>query len=266
MALPLVIEALDSIDENLREHYKPGEGELQGKFVLDGTTPSGVDLRIVPVQGLQSALTAEREAVKELKAKVKNFEGIDPDKARDALTRIEKFDSGQLDAKDKATLDKLKTDLEAQYTSRADAVTKKMQEQLEAEQSKAEKYLNALRNSTLDSAISQACAQHKANVKLLRYPIKERTRIEIGEDGTPSIAVLDDRGSVMLTRKGNSTDNMSLSEFVGTVLKEDPDYASVFEGSGAAGSGRGGTSVNFKGSNLSSNPATKLSQIREQQG
>ena len=89
MALELIIDSLETVDEAVRGLYI----EKDGKFSLD---VSGLPDNT----GLKSALDAERKASKDAKAAnaatTARFEGIDPDKTREMLKRFENDEEAKL--------------------------------------------------------------------------------------------------------------------------------------------------------------------------
>lgn len=86
MSLELVVESLDNIAEALKGEYTKGE---DGKFRLN---VNGIE----DVSGLKSALQKERDNVKELKAKYAAYEGIDPEKAQEALQKLRDLEEKKL--------------------------------------------------------------------------------------------------------------------------------------------------------------------------
>jgi hypothetical protein len=89
MALRALVTDIESVDEPLRELYV----EKEGKYVLAVEAVDGYDLQ--DITGLSRALHSERTRAAQFEDRVKIYEGIDPDAARDALARVESF--GDLD-------------------------------------------------------------------------------------------------------------------------------------------------------------------------
>jgi len=95
MALPFEVDSLDNIPETVRDQYVEAEG---GKFRLD------LDGYEDPT-GLKSALEKERSEKKErdrqLREMQKQFDGIDPEKTREMLSRLEQDEEAKLIAEGK---------------------------------------------------------------------------------------------------------------------------------------------------------------------
>jgi hypothetical protein len=83
--LTAVVTDINTVDEAVRGFYK----EADGKFVLQVTPAEGFKLE--NVDGLVSALGAERNLKKGLEDKAKLFEGIDPTLARQAIARVAEY-------------------------------------------------------------------------------------------------------------------------------------------------------------------------------
>ena len=91
MALKAVIDSIDDLDEGQQSLYREitDDGDLKGKFILDVEPAHGLNLE--NVDGLKSALGKERTAREKLERDVVKFKDIDPDKARDALAKLEEL-------------------------------------------------------------------------------------------------------------------------------------------------------------------------------
>lgn len=84
--LTAVVTDINTVDEAHRAFYK----EDNGKFVLQVTPAEGFKLE--NVDGLANALSAERNLKKGLEGKLKAFDNIDPDLARQAIAQVAAFD------------------------------------------------------------------------------------------------------------------------------------------------------------------------------
>jgi hypothetical protein len=83
--LKAVVTDLNELDEGLRGYYVSKDG----KFFLNVTPVAGFELD--NVQGLKTALGAERNNVSVLKAQLQPYEGLDVTAARTAIERITAF-------------------------------------------------------------------------------------------------------------------------------------------------------------------------------
>jgi hypothetical protein len=71
------------------EAFRPAYAEKNGKFILNVTPAEGLVLE--NVSGLKSALDGERAAKEAAEAKLKPFNGLDPEAARNALTIAQQY-------------------------------------------------------------------------------------------------------------------------------------------------------------------------------
>lgn len=223
MALKSILESLDGLPEAIQKEYKPGEGDLSGKFVLD--VEAVENLSLANVAKLQSALSAERELHRKAKEKIEQFADLDPTKARDAIKKVEEMASWTPEQKVKEQIDAVKTQL---LDSHGKEKTK-----LEA---KLASMTKSLEGALITSVASQALAEQKGSVKLLMPHIERQTRLR-EVDGKYSVEVIGPDGNPRLC--GADAHAMSISELV-TEMKSQKDFASAFEGSGASGTGAGG--------------------------
>jgi hypothetical protein len=83
--LKAVVTDINSLDEGLRGYYV----QKDGKFFLNVTPADGFELD--NVQGLKTALGAERNNVAVLREQMKPYEGLDANLARTAIERIGAF-------------------------------------------------------------------------------------------------------------------------------------------------------------------------------
>jgi hypothetical protein len=149
MAIEAQRDSLDGLDENVASLYR----EQDGKFVLD-VTPTG-GLALEDVSGLKSALEKERENGRRLKA----YEGIDPEAAREALRRLA----------DTKTSDKKKSPPGDDMAARSEQLERKFQES----QTRLENVQNAARERAKRDEIAAAIAKHGGNARLL-IPILDK--------------------------------------------------------------------------------------------
>lgn len=80
MGIKAVLENIDGLEESLAALYV--KNDETGKYTLD------VEGGIPDVTALVKALGNERDSVKDYKNKIKQYDGIDPVKAREALDKI----------------------------------------------------------------------------------------------------------------------------------------------------------------------------------
>lgn len=237
-------EALAKLPEVLRNEFVPVEGK-DGLFMLD-VDPGDSGLQLADVNNLQTALQKERSAVKDLNKKFKEYDGLDPKAARDALEFKTKFDAGELTDEAKARL----AEKEKQLAEKYEAQKRALEESHTAVQTKAkerEDFLTKnLHQAMVTSTVRTAIAANGGNAVLLEPFVQQRVRL-VEEDGKFNTQVLGDNGQPLLSRKaGATTAPMTVDEFVSS-LKDNKTFAAAFAGSGSSGTGSSGSSSSTRG-------------------
>jgi hypothetical protein len=254
MALKAVLKNLDGVDDATKKLYV----ERDGKFILDVESVDGFALE--DVGGIKSALSKERDNVREAMRKVEAFKDssgqfIDPVKARDALAKVEKLGDmkpdekmkEQLEAREKQLLEKFDAERKALVDGNAD-LTKQIHSLL------------------IDSAAVAALAKKKAPVALLLPHVCAMTRVVKDEQGRFVRRVVDKDGRERISMKAGSTSPMDVDELVEEMEKMD-EFAPAFPGSGASGTGArpsNGTGGTPK-LDRSMSPTERLATHRERQ-
>lgn len=264
MALPLVINSLNDVPEVVREHYVEGSDSLKGRFILDGTEVDGY--RVAPVTDLKSALDKERRSAQEAAAKLKVFEGLDPEKAREAISRIERLDS-EVDDKAKEQFAILRKRLEDEFKAEREQIEKKYIEESQSAETRTKVLQARLRQELITSRATLALHESGCIAPaLMVHPIESMIDMTIDDNGKETIVVRGEDGNPRITRKPGSTDNMQIEELV-EELKADDRYSAAWGGSNASGIGRphahraGSTTNQFEG--LS--PQERLRAFRQSQ-
>ena len=211
MALKFMVDALDSIEETVRPLYVQKDGKFQ--LDVEGVVPS-------------SKLAEFRDNNIDLKKALEAFQGIDPVKAKEAL-------SFQEQAKDKHLFDNGK--IEELITSR----TKKMQEEYET-QVRNLSDLNVTQTRQLEGLLIDSAVRAAANKSavlpsavddvLLRA--KTVFRIEKGV-ATP----FDQKGQVVYGKDGITP--MTIDEWMGGLAKQATHLFAGSQGGGAPRDGSG---------------------------
>ena len=220
MALKAILASLDGIDDAIKALYV----EKDGKFVLDVEPVDGFALE--DVNGLKTALGKERTTRERLERDVVKFKDLDPDKAREALAKLEELTS----------IDPAKE---------ADKIANTKFEAAKAqllEKHKAELTAHAGKISSLEGLVDQlarkqeaiaAIAEHKGSVDLLLPHVLNITKSEVTDEGV-KVKVLQPDGNDRVNGKGEP---MSIRELVAEMRQSDV-YGPAFEGSGQSGSGK----------------------------
>lgn len=235
MAIKAIIAKLEDAAENVRSLYRAGTAEegAEGKFVLDVDPADGFGLE--NVEGLKTALSAERTEHGRTKQKVKAFEGIDPEKAKAAIAKVDEL--GDLDPKkdvDRLVEEKVKAQLE-QVNERHTAELAKKDKKIEGREA-------LLRSTLVHDAALKAIVAEKGDPDLLLPHVLPSVKLDLDEDEeagtiTPKVKVLDASGNV---RIGDSQGNpMKIEGLVGELKKHDK-FSKLFEGDGVEGTGDGG--------------------------
>lgn len=232
--LKAVVEAIDAVPEAVRGFYK----EADGKFILDVEPVDGYALE--DVAGLKSTLGKEMTLRKKLEKDVVKFKDIDPDKARDALAKLEELSS--IDPTKEA--DKIaSTKFEAAKTQ----LLEKHNGEIQTREARIGQLTKTVENLLIDQAATVAIAEAKGSIELLIPHVKAHTRVREA-DGKYFVDVVDKDGNA---RIGNSKgDPMTINDFV-QELRKSETFGRAFDGSGQSGSGTrpgngGGGSPQFK--------------------
>jgi len=218
MKLKLVLSSLDGLDEALKQFYV----ERDGKFFLDAEPAEG--LEVADVSKTMRALEAERRISREANAKVKAFEGLDADAARDALAKLEELG-------DDATVQKK---VDARVAAREAQLSKLHNEAIEKATKRAERLEVNLKEQLIDHAATDALLKAGGRVKLMLPHVRDHIRMRetedgrfeaevVGADGSPRIGGLDGRA-------------MTIPQLV-EELKGLDEFKSGFDGTGHSGTG-----------------------------
>jgi ribosomal protein S13 len=231
MPLKSIVAKLDDVNEAQRAFYRAGTAEegLEGKFILDVDASDGFTLE--NVDGLKRALATERSEHGAAKRSLKAFEGIDPEKAKTAIAKIDEL--GDIDPK---------KDVDRLVEEKIQARVTQINERHETEKTSLSKRIEArdalLRQTLVQDAALQAISAEKGDPDLLLPHVLPKIKLDLaeGDDGklTTKIHVLDEKGN---TRIGDSQGNdMTIGQLVGDMKKHEK-FSRLFEGSGHQGSG-----------------------------
>lgn len=221
MALPFEVESLDSIDESARAFYTETEDK---KFRLD------LDGYEDP-KGLKSALDKERQAARDAsklaKDLQKKYEGIDPDKVKNLLSKLENDEEaklladGKIDEVVNRRIEKQRNDYDKQLTE--------AQKQAEIEAGKAKKFEQRVLDNHIRAAAAKAgIHQHAIEDALFRA----RTMFHLDDDG--NAVQIDQDGQVVFGKDGKSP--FSPSEWLDEMKEKAPHwFPAANSGGGAVG-------------------------------
>lgn len=209
--------------------------EASGGFMF-GLEPVG-GWRLEDVEGLSAT-------VHKLRPLERKFKDINPDAAIAAMARVAELESEIEKGAGKLT----KEEREAIKKSVSEAYEKERAtwEKEKAELSKErDDYDAQLREHIIEHAATAAIAKFGANARLLGPHVKQSLRAVKGENGKYVARVVNPDGTERYSQQPGSSHNfMAAEELVGSVMKSDKDFADVFPGSGASGSGATGIRSN----------------------
>lgn len=253
--LKAIIDKLEDVDEALRGFYSPGIDDYDGKFVLDVESSGGLSLE--DVSGLKSALGAERSAKESAERKLKDFEGLDPKKARDALAKIKEI--GDFDPEKEA--DKIAAE---RFKTRETQLIEKHETEL-AEKEQAVVALNKqLEQVLIDAEASKELSKQGGSVDLLLPHIQRSTRLKKDTDGNYVVEVIDVKGNPRIgDSKGGA---MTIGQLV-EEMKQSDVFGRAFDANGSSGTGgAGGSNTTRNGSQDGTNPWSKAGWNLTRQG
>lgn len=185
MALPRIVESLESVDESLREHYAEND---EGQFVLDVEGDGGG-------QAVE-ALRRERRDRKRAEKRVKELEGLESE--LDELREFREEYEGRV--LKEADVEQLKAGIEKKYTRELD----KMKAQLEEAQARNSELTQKDQKRFLRDEVQKALDEHEALADRLRPHVLDRVHLETSDDGESEIIArgLDDEETDVLTLVG----------------------------------------------------------------
>jgi len=217
MALKAILDNLDGLAEDVAKEYKKRD---DGKFVLDVTSVDGFEL--AEVSKLQSALSKERENNRKSTDLLKKFGDLDPDKASEAIAKVEEMATWTPEQKVKEQIEAVKASIIEAHGKEKSGLEEKLS-----------KLTKSLEEAKIVSVATQAVAEQKGSVRLLMPHVRQQTRLR-EVDGTFVVEVLGADNNPRLT--GSDGHPMTITELVAE-MKTQNDFASAFEGTGATGSG-----------------------------
>jgi len=231
--LKAIVDALEGeggVEEALRPLYVPGEGALEGKFVLN-VEPVGT-FKLEDVGGLKSALAKERQSLANAQKTLKPYEGLDPAAARAALEKMKEMDDWDPDKK----LEEYKKQLAKQAEGEKNQLIEKHTGEVGTLNGRMSVLTKQLEDALITSSAVKALDAQDAFVDLVLPHVKAMTRIRQNEDGSFAVEVLDAEGTPRLSPKTGSQSPMSIEELV-VEMSTNPKYAPGFGASKAKGSG-----------------------------
>ena len=227
-ALKTKVDSLEEVPEDLHKFY---EETGTGAYVLsiDGVPPQA-QAKIAEFRENNIALSKQRE---ELEEKLKLYDGIDVDKARDAMTKLatmeeeELVKQGDLETLVQQRMNSLKTDHLKQLESLKEA-KEEAEKKAKLNQAKLSEYI--IQQKIMD-AVHQTATPHSAAVPDILYRAKSQWRLQ--EDG--SLYAVDEYGNKQYGK--GSDELMTPAEWSKNLVENARHLFASSMGSGATGAG-----------------------------
>lgn len=222
MSLKAIIDAVEGLPDGVKEHYTKRD---DGKFVLSVDPVDGFALE--DVTGLKTALGKERTTRERLERDVVKFKDMDPDKAREALAKLEEFTS--IDPAKEA--DKIAN---TKFEAAKAQLLEKHTGEVKARDERIGHLIKSVESLLIDAAAASALAEAKGSVELLLPHVRAHTRVKEA-DGKFTVEVVDKDGNARIAdAKGGLMDIKGLV----AEMRASETFGRAFEGSGNTGSGK----------------------------
>lgn len=263
MPIKTYVDNIDSVDENLRDFYKPLD-ESEG-YVLDAEPVNGY--AVENVEGLRSALGKERTEKKNFEKKYnslsKQFEGIDLDEIESIKAEYEKLKKkydrvSKIDPESEASKlaeEKVK-EFEEKHSKTLTAKQKEWQKLHEKEVGTRDQKIGVLEGQLkklmIDNVATNALVEAKAlpdHIELLMPKVTGAMRLSESDDGKLSVEVVDSEGNPRVRSDGK---NMTINDLIPELQNKWP---SAFGAKGKSGGGSRSTDTppNTGNGNMSAN-------------
>lgn len=202
--------------------------ERDGKFVFKYETPD----RLSEFRDKNIALTQEQERLAE---QLKRFDGIDPEKAREAAKRLQELEDKKLaDAGNIEELVKQRAERAiAQYRESLDPKLKEATTERDAYRKETETLRAELEGHLLDRDLTRAAGEKKIKPNKLPY------LTTMAKHGDPNGVRWTRKDGRMVAVKGDEQLDITFSDWMDGLIKADPDLVIPSSGGGALGSAGG---------------------------
>lgn len=222
--LKRMLDKIEELPEALRELYV----EKEGKFYLNAEEED--------VTGLKSALEKERKAARDAAARLRAYDGIDPEKYAQLTAAAEEAERKRAAA-------------EGDWKKLEEQLVAKHQETVNKEKARGDRLLGALHRRILVAGALEALSAAKCRRPKIVLPHMQG-HLKVVEDGDDfAVRVIDAAGQVRISPKGSNAVPMTLEELA-LEMRDDPEFAPDFDGSAATGSGGGGASARVAGGKI----------------
>lgn len=239
MPLPAVVESLDKLPEAIRSEYEQRDGKyvLRVEGELPGFVPKG---RHDEFRENNLKLTRELE---EARKAVERYTGIDPEKARDALTRLQQIEEKKLI--DAGQIDELVAKKTERLVSERDSRIAELTRGFDQQKNRAADLEAELSRHIVGQSITEpALTKHKIQPAALGMVAK---LAELGDPNGVRWALDDQRRPVAVTADGqkvfsrkDQTQPLGIDEWLEGVIAAFPAIVPPSTGGGARGATAGG--------------------------
>lgn len=194
--LPARVESLEELPESIHEYYEETEG---GQFVLaiDGVPPQA-QKKVAEFRDNNIQLSNQ---IKEMEERIKIYEGIDPEKAREALDRLRAIEEKEMiDKGDVESLVHQKLEEERRNYSKQLEALRKSKEEIEQQ---SRNYKTQLANTVIENRVMQAVQEVATPHQTALQDIISRAKAQwrLGDDG--EIYAVDESGSRIYNKSGD---------------------------------------------------------------
>lgn len=224
--LDAIRDSIEELTEVEQGHYE----ERDGRFFLDVGTVDGMALE--DVTGLKTTVETLRASERKLKSSFerieKKYEDIDPDEARNAISKFLEVKNWDGDTKIREAQEAVKRELVKQHTKKMEA----LQDELADTQTQ-------LTDAIVNTKIVEALQAEEGNVELLLPHVKKHVRMVKNSAGKWIPEVTNESNE---PRVGDSDGNaMTITQYV-LEMKTQKTFAAAFPGANSTGSGGSSTS------------------------
>lgn len=195
----------------------PGDLNLEKETYTKDEVATLVTEQNAALEANRNQLLTEAKAAKKA---LEAYKGVDPAKYRELEAAAAEAERKQAEAT-------------GDWKTREAQLLTKHQQEVDARETRIKTLSGALERRLVDAEATSAIAEAKGSPKVLLPHIKAHVRV-IEEDGEYVVQVVDTKGN---PRIGDSKGNpMTIAQLV-EEMKQDPEFARNFEGTGSSGGG-----------------------------
>lgn len=223
MTLDYRRESLDGLTDAEKSHYTQKDGMFYLSINDEGDTRT---------QGLIVSKNQALAEKKALEAKLKAYDGIDPEDARNGIARIaslsEELKQAKASGKSAADIEQIKRDLKTEYDK-----------QLAEKESTIANLQNTFKTQTKDEVIKAALRKNGVReqaVDIVSSYLHSRVDVVEGDTGGYSVRIKKSNGDGFEVSTKDGSVFKTVEELVSD-MKEDKSFSFVFDGTKASGSG-----------------------------